>query len=213
VLVSAPALVLASTSRYRASLLERLDVPFTVAAPKFDERGHDDAFATTPDDAFALLLARGKADSLRATHPTAWILAADQLAVLPVQPGVAARTLLHKPGDRVQAIDQLMRLAGKTHRLVTGVVLLDAVSGRAWQDVDVVELTMRSFERREAETYVDAHAPLDCVGSYRIEDAGIWLFDAVAGADPTSIMGLPLMVVTRLMRAAGHPGPSSRLPR
>lgn len=211
--MSTPALVLASTSRYRASLLERLDIPFTVAAPDFDEREHDEAFATTSDDAFAIALARGKADSLRATHPQAWILAADQLAVLPVQPGVATRTLLHKPGDPDAAVEQLLRLAGKTHRLVTGVVLLDAASGHAWQDVDTVELTMRPFDRGEAEAYVRAHAPLDCVGSYRIEDAGIWLFDAVAGADPTSIMGLPLLVVARLLRAAGHPGPGLRRAR
>lgn len=200
--------MLASTSRYRASLLERLDIPFTIAAPTFDERAHDDAFATTTDEDFALALARGKADSLRASFAGAWILAADQLAVLPVQEGVAVRTLLHKPGTREAAIDQLMRLAGKTHRLVTGVVLL--ADGHAWQDVDTVALTMRAFDRREAETYVDAHAPLDCVGSYRIEDAGIWLFDAVTGADPTSIMGLPLMTVARLLRRAGHSGPGSR---
>ena len=113
--------------------------------------------------------------------------------------------------DVPPAVDQLMRLAGKSHRLVTGVVLL--ADGHAWQDVDTVALTMRPFDRREAEAYVDAHAPLDCVGSYRIEDAGIWLFDAVTGADPTSIMGLPLMTVARLLRRAGHPGPGSRQAR
>jgi septum formation protein len=191
-------LVLASTSPYRAQLLARLDVPFTVAAPGFDERAHDDAFATMSDEAFATMLARGKADSLCAAHPTSLVLAADQLAVLPGDP----RTLLHKPGDRDRAVDQLVQLAGKTHRLVTAVVLLDAASGRAWQDVDVVELTMRDFDRAEAATYVDRHAPFDCVGSYRIEDAGIWLFESVAGADPTSIMGLPLLRVCGLLRAA-----------
>lgn len=196
-------LVLASTSSYRARLLERLDIPFTAVAPEFDERAYDDAFATTSDDAFATMLARGKAESLRATHPTAAILAADQLAVLPAQPGVASRTLLHKPGDRDRAVQQLVQLAGKTHRLVTAVVLLDAATGRTWQDVDTVELTMRAFDRAEAAAYVDAHAPLDCVGSYRIEDAGIWLFESVRGADPTSIMGLPLLKVCTLLRAAG----------
>jgi septum formation protein len=199
---AARGLVLASTSRYRASLLARLDIPFTVASPPFDERAHDEAFATTSDEAFATMLARGKAHSLRAAYPTSFILAADQLAVLPAQPGFATRTLLHKPGDRDQAIEQLLQLAGRTHRLVTGIALVNAATGHAWQDVDIVALTMRAFDRGEAAAYVDTHAPLDCVGSYRIEDAGIWLFDAVAGADPTSIMGLPLLKVCRLLREA-----------
>lgn len=202
------ALVLASTSPYRARLLERLDIPFTVAAPTLDERAHDDAFASTSDEAFATMLARGKADSLRAKWPTSFILAADQLAVLPgagTRTRTRTRTLLHKPGSRDKAVEQLMQLAGRSHRLVTAIVVLDATTGQTWQDVDVVELTMRPFAREEAAAYVDAHAPLDCVGSYRIEDAGIWLFDAVTGADPTSIMGLPLLKVCRLLRAANVP--------
>jgi len=199
-------LVLASTSPYRARLLERLDIPFTVAAPTLDERAHDDAFASTSDEAFATMLARGKADSLRAQCSTSFILAADQLAVLPgAGTRTRTRTLLHKPGSRDKAVEQLMQLAGRTHRLVTAIVVLDATTGQTWQDVDVVELTMRPFARAEAAAYVDAHAPLDCVGSYRIEDAGIWLFDAVTGADPTSIMGLPLLKVCKLLRAANVP--------
>ncbi|HET6581800.1 MAG TPA: Maf family protein [Nannocystaceae bacterium] len=203
-------LVLASTSRYRAQLLARIGVPFAIAAPTFDERAHEPAFATTTEIEYATMLARGKADSLRADHGDAWILAADQLAVLPVQAGVAVRTLLHKPGDRDRAIEQLALLAGKTHRLVTAIALLDSVTGRVQIAHDVVELTMRAFPRAEAEAYVDACAPLDCVGSYRIEDAGIRLFHSIAGADPTSIMGLPLLGVCELLRRAGLLAPLGR---
>jgi septum formation protein len=204
-------LVLASTSRYRAQLLERLEISFGVAAPTADERALDPEFVGTTDEAFARLVARAKAHSLRDTVGDAWILAADQIAVLPVQPGIAARTLLHKPGSETAAVDQLLRLAGKTHRLVTGIALLHARTGRMLEADDVVELRMRSFDRAEASAYVAAHRPLDCVGSYRIEDAGIWLFDAVSGADPTSIMGLPLLRVCALLRAAGlHRSDESR---
>jgi septum formation protein len=95
-----------------------------------------------------------------------------------------------------------MRLAGRSHRLVTAVVLMDAASGRADAEVDAVELTMRPFSRAEAEAYIEACAPIDCVGSYRIEDAGIWLFDRVCADDPTSIEGLPLLKVCALLRRA-----------
>jgi septum formation protein len=62
---------------------------------------------------------------------------------------------------------------------------------------------MRNYERAEVEAYVDEFAPVDCVGSYRVEDAGIRLFERVEGRDPTGIIGLPLLAVCRLLRSFG----------
>lgn len=192
-----PQLVLASTSRYRKALLERLDVEFQTASPQFDERAHDDAFATTDDATFALQLAEGKARSLVDLHPDAIILAADQIATLDLPP----RTLLHKPADPDRAVGQLMLLRGRTHALTTGVVMLDARTGRLETAVDTHQLTMRDFSEEECRAYVARYAPLDSVGAYRIEDAGIRLFESVQGADATAIVGLPLIAVCRLLRA------------
>lgn len=198
-------LVLASTSRYRRELLDRLEVPYVAAAPDFDERAEDGRFAAFGPADFACHLARGKAASLRAAHPDAWILAADQLAV--VDEG-GAEGLLHKPGDEEAAVAQLLRLAGRTHELVTGVVLLDARSGARREAVDRQRLTMRAFDEAEARAYVLRHRPLDCAGSYRIEDAGIKLFARIDGDDFTGIIGLPLLAVARLLREVGIlPGP------
>ena len=91
--------------------------------PDFDERAEDPHFAELGADNFALRLARGKAASLRAAHPRGWLLGADQVAVL------APGELLHKPGTVEHAVDQLMRMSGRVLELVTGVVLLDAVTG------------------------------------------------------------------------------------
>ena len=190
-------LVLASTSRYRHELLQRLDLPFLAAAPDFDERAEDHRFAALGPEGFALLLARGKAASLRTAHPQGWILGADQVAVLP-----PAR-LLHKPGTAERAVEQLMQLSGQVLHLVTGVVLLDAATGAEHQAVDRQALTLRSFARAEAEAYVTRHQPLDCAGSFRIEDAGITLFERIDGADFTGIIGLPLLAVCRLLREVG----------
>jgi septum formation protein len=192
-------LVLASTSRYRAELLSRLQVAFAVAAPTFDEDAHRGSFADTDDETFALQMARGKAHSLAAAHADDWILAADQIAVLPGPP----RCLLTKPGAAAAAVDQLMALAGRTHRLVTGVVLLHPRTGAEHTALDVHRLTLRDLPRAEAEAYVRDFAPLDCVGAYRIEDAGIKLFARIEGHDYTGIVGLPLIAVAGLLRQIG----------
>lgn len=191
-------LVLASTSRYRIEILKRLDLPFETRAPTIDERSFDDQFPTSTPEDFAQCLALAKARSvLDAEGDDTWVLGADQLAILPTDPPV----MLHKPGTTARAIDQLMELSGREHHLVTGVALVG--SGGVHTAADRVTLRMRAFDRAEATTYIERYAPLDCVGSYRIEDAGIRLFEDLAGsADPTSIMGLPLVVVCRLLRAA-----------
>jgi septum formation protein len=199
VLEVSPRLVLASTSRYRIELLQRLGIPFETRAPSIDERAFDDAFATSTAEDFARRLALAKAEAVAAEigDADAWVLGADQLAILPTDPPL----LLHKPGTSERAIDQLMQLAGREHHLVTGVAL---VGPRRLTATDRVTLRMRAFDREEATAYVERYTPLDCVGSYRIEDAGIRLFETLAGsADPTSIMGLPLLAVCHLLREAG----------
>lgn len=195
-------LVLASTSPYRHKLLSQLDLPFLAAAPDYDERAEDHRWPALGPDAFALHLGRGKALSLRASHPTAFILGADQIAVLP------PCDLLHKPGTPEAAVAQLLRMAGQTLQLVTGVVLLDAATGATHEAVDRQSLVLRRFARPEAEAYVARHRPLDCAGSFRIEDAGIALFERIDSADFTGIIGLPLLAVCRLLRTVGLlPGP------
>ncbi|MEX1364886.1 MAG: nucleoside triphosphate pyrophosphatase [Nannocystaceae bacterium] len=195
----APALVLASTSAARRTLLDRLELPFAVAAPDFDERAHDQDFEQMSDGEFALMLARGKARSLAERFGDRYILAADQVAVLPGPP----RQRLGKPGREEVAIEHLMTLSGRTHHLTTGVVLLHPQRGLAHEAIDEQRLTLRAFERAEAEAYVRRHRPLECAGSYRIEDAGIKLFERIEGQDYTGIMGLPLIAVSQLLRAVG----------
>jgi septum formation protein len=189
-------LILASTSRWRIELLGRLDLPFRSVAPPFDERAEDHRLAELGVADFALHLARGKARSVASEG--AWVLGSDQLAVLD-EPG--GPEILHKPGTEARALEQLLRLRGRTHRLVTAVVLVRA--DVEFAAVDEQRLTMRSFDPAEAADYVARHRPIHSAGSYHIEDAGIRLFERLEGGDMTSIMGLPLLAVCRLLRAAG----------
>lgn len=197
---TARTLVLGSSSRYRAELLERLGVPFEQASPDVDERAYDARFDELAPDAFALLLARAKADALRQPDGQRWLLCADQVGVLDAGDG---DELLTKPETEERGVEQLLRLAGRTHRLVNGVVLFDEATGTCHESVDVQELTMRPFQRAEAEAYVREFRPLDCAGGYRIEDAGIRLFERIRSEDYTGIIGLPLLATARLLRLAG----------
>lgn len=193
-------LVLASTSRYRAALLARLGLSFEQVPSHVDERAHDADWDTLGPVEYALGLARAKAEAVAQRRRDAWVLGADQVGVLTVD-GRAVR--LDQPGTPERNVEQLVALSGRTHELVGAVVLLDGTTGRQTVHVDHQRLTMRAFTRSEAETYVARCAPLDCAGGYRIEDAGIALFERIAGDDPTGIEGLPLIAVARLLRAVG----------
>lgn len=196
--MSARRLVLASTSPYRRELLDRLRVPYEPQAHRVDERTHVPHGALEHGASVADLarnLALAKAESLRAACPDAWIIGSDQLVELDGQ-------LLGKPGTAAAAEAQLAAMAGRTHRLVTGVAL-SAPDGSAKSAVSVYRMKMRALDAGEIARYVSADRPLDCAGSYKIESLGIALFDALEGPDFTAIMGLPLLTVAEFLRRAG----------
>ena len=195
--MSAPRLVLASTSPYRRALLERLGVSFCVEAPRCDEEALKEP-GMPPSDT-ALHLSREKALSLLSSHEGAFILGSDQLVDFDQQ-------ILGKPHTVQGAVAQLKRLRGRSHQLVTAFALV-CPNGEIEQHLDVHTLTMRDLSDAEIERYVARELPLDCAGSYKIESAGIALFERIAGEDFTAITGLPLMKLSRLLRAHGFEAP------
>jgi septum formation protein len=191
-LEGAPALVLASTSRYRAELLARLRVPFVAAAPDCDEDAYK-AAGLAPQ-ALAETLALLKAESLREAHPDAAILGGDQVASID-------DAILSKPGSEAAARAQLALLAGRTHTLITAVALL--WRGRILRHTDVTRLTMRPLTAEQIARYVAADQPLDCGGSYRLESLGVALFSRIESEDHTAIVGLPLLALTAMLGEIG----------
>lgn len=191
--VSRPAmmpLLLASTSRYRRELLERLRLPFHVARPDVDE-------TTGPDEAPAALAARLaslKAAAIAAHHPEAWVIGADQVAEVDGQ-------AIGKPGHREAAIAQLTAMSGRAIRFHTALCLLRDQNRHEASDVTTVRFRQLSAE--EIERYVDAEQPFDCAGSFKSEGLGITLFEAIDSQDPTALIGLPLIALSRLLREAG----------
>jgi len=185
-------LVLASTSRYRRALMDRLGLPYRAESPPYEEE-HDLALDT---DALVVELATRKAQSLRERCPTALIVAADQIVEIDGR-------RLFKPGTVERAVAQLGELAGRMHRLVTGIVVLDAASARLEHALDVELMTMRPLTTEQARAYVAADQPLDCAGGYKLEERGITLFSSMRGDDYTGIVGLPLTKLVALLSRFG----------
>jgi septum formation protein len=193
-------LVLASESPYRRALLDRLQLDYSACAHRVDERQHSKtlpADITLPD--LALSLASAKAQSLAEEYAGAYIIASDQIAEIEGE-------VLHKPGTRSNAIQQLSKLQGREHRLLTAVAL-HFPNGETRTTLDEHKMVMRALSAGEVERYVDSEEPYDCCGSYKIESLGISLFDAIVGDDFTAITGLPLLSLSRLLRKAGFPIP------
>jgi septum formation protein len=186
-------LVLASSSRYRSELLARLGVPFSARAPLCDE----EALKMVGEEParMALRLAQAKALSLRASEPESYLLGGDQLVDF-------AGEVLGKPGSSEAAVQQLLAMQGKSHRLLTAICLV-CPDGQLLSHLDLHTLTMAELSEEAVRRYVEADRPLDCAGSYKIEARGITLFSRIEGADFTAITGLPLMALSGLLRVQG----------
>lgn len=186
-------IVLASTSRHRRMIMDRLSVPYVCAAPEGDESLPE---GTPPGEGTAVLAAR-KAESVARLYPGCLIVGSDQMAVLDGR-------VLEKPGSVDRAIEQILGMSGRMHELWTSVAVLAAGGpGGPKVHTEVHRMWMRRVGREEAAAYVAADAPLDCAGSYRFESRGSALFEKVEGGDPTAITGLPLAALGRMLREAG----------
>jgi len=184
-------LVLASTSKYRKSLLERLALSFIAVAPHYDEPKLD-----LPAREVAETHARKKAESLASEFSDSLIIGSDQLVSLDGK-------ILGKPHSFENAVAQLESMQGKCHELITAVAIHDPQTSRTETRTDIHTMCLRKLERPAIEKYVKADMPLNCAGSYKLESLGIALFKSISGSDDTAVIGLPLLKVVELLALFG----------
>ncbi len=185
-------LVLASTSAYRKMLLERLHLPFDTDRPETDE-------APLPGEAPAATaerLAAEKARAVAARWPDALIIGSDQVAYL-------GSEVFGKPGTEARAVAQLQRMRGQTVVFHTALALLNTRTGHLQVEGIPTQVRFRNLSDDEIRRYVAKEQPLDCAGSAKSEGLGITLLDAMPGEDPTALIGLPLIALSRMLRAEG----------
>ena len=184
-------IVLASTSKYRRQLLERLPLTFATVSPDIDESAVDDE---TPEQ-LALRLAEGKARKGLSLAPGSVIIGSDQVAECDGE-------ILGKPGSPERAISQLMQIQGRTVFFHTAVCLTD---GETLEVRNVpTKVRMRALNQDQIQRYVELENPIDCAGAFKSEALGVALIESMQSDDPTALVGLPLIGTINLLGMFGH---------
>jgi septum formation protein len=191
-MTSAAPLILASTSRYRRELLQRLRLPFDVVAPAVDETPQ---VGETPA-ALAVRLALAKAREVAARHPAAVVIGSDQVADLDGEP-------IGKPGSHARAVEQLRRMRGRVVVFQTAVAVVRQDAGFERALLAPVRVRFRPLSDAHIERYLSLEQPYDCAGSAKAETLGISLLESIDSDDPTALIGLPLIRTCALLREAG----------
>ena len=183
-------LILASASPRRRELLACLGIPFGVTEPRIDKGD-----ASGRPERVARRLAVAKARAVAARQPEAAVLAADTV--------VAYRgELLGKPHDAAEAESMLRRLRGRSHRVVTAVVVLPPRRRRPLVAHALTRVTMRRYTDEEIEASIARGDPFDKAGAYAIQDPRLAPVESYVGCY-CNVVGLPLWTTVALLRRAG----------
>ncbi len=171
-------------------MLQRLRLPFDVISPDVDET----PLPGEAPHALALRLSRAKAQVVSEAHPDALVIGSDQVATVD---GLS----LGKPGNHQAATEQLARMSGRTVEFHSALSVTD---GSRMETADVItRCVFRTLDATEIQAYLLAEQPYDTAGSAKAETLGIALMDSMSSDDPTAIIGLPLIELSRMLRAFG----------
>ena len=188
-------LILGSSSRYRAQALRSLGLVFTQVSPNVDERPR----LNESPETLAARLARTKAVKIAQQHTGAIVVGSDQV-------GFCSGRLLSKPGSKANAIAVLRQNAGQIATFYTGLVCArQDLAGTLHTRLDVckTELKFRLLTDEQVTRYVEYDDPVDVAGAFKAESLGIALFDYIRADDPSALIGLPLIALTRQLQSFG----------
>lgn len=185
-------LVLASSSSFRQSLLNKLDIPFIAESPDIDETALPDETAQE----LVLRLAIAKAKALAEKYSNHLIIGSDQVAV-------CQHKILGKPHNFDNAFKQLKNSSGQQVNFYTGLCLYNSQSGQSHSLVEPFKVYFRTINDRQISNYLNKEEPYQCAGSFKSEGLGIVLFEKLEGRDPNTLIGLPLIGLIDLLEKEG----------
>lgn len=185
-------LILGSSSKPRQDLLNRLQIPFAVAAPNVDET----PLPGESPEQLVMRLAEAKARKIAEQYPDALIIGADQVGVLDDE-------ILGKPYTHEKAIQQLQTMSGKHVEFFIGLCVLDSKHQTRECSLETFGVTFRHLTPSMIENYLQKDHVLHCAGSFRAEGLGIALVRAFHDTDFSALIGLPLIRLTRMLEKVG----------
>jgi septum formation protein len=190
--MTAPQLILASSSIYRRELLERLQIPFTCHAPEVDETPLN---GELPQQT-AFRLAQQKARKIAESQPTALIIGCDQVATLD-------DLQLGKPLTHDNAVRQLRLMRGREVTFHSALCLYNAATGSMQAEAVPYIVRFRNLDDQQIERYLLKEQPYHCAGSAKSEGLGIALIESMHGDDPNALIGLPLIRLVGMLHNEG----------
>lgn len=185
-----PRLILASSSKYRQELLSRLKIPFLSISPDIDET----PLPGEQPEQLALRLAIAKAQRIAQAYPEHVVIGADQVASLQGRP-------LGKPGHAMAAQAQLQQLSGQTVSFFSAMAVV--LGSHVQSTVVPTHCVFRHLSDAAIARYIAIDQPYDTAGSAKAECLGIALMQSMHSSDPTSIIGLPLIELTKMLAQVG----------
>lgn len=184
-------LILASSSRYKISLFERLGIKFTAVSADIDES----PLASELPIELVKRLSEQKALAIATLNIDSWVIGADQV-------GSVENKILEKPGNYEKAYQQLQFQSGKSVYFHCGVTLAKQSSDGTITkitEMSTTEVIFRKLSDTDIKAYLEKEQPYDCAGSFKSEGLGISLFDQIKSNDPTCLIGLPLILVRKIL--------------
>ena len=185
-------LILASSSEFRQSILKKINLPFSSFSPEIDEATRVNE---TPEQ-LVLRLAEQKARTATKHYAQGLVIGSDQVAVHQNQ-------ILGKPHTKSNAVAQLQLFSGQKVTFLTGLCLYNIEQNKSVSIVEPFHVYFRNLNKNQISAYCDAEQPYQCAGSFKSEGLGICLFEKLEGNDPNSLIGLPLIQLTKMLLDQG----------
>ncbi len=185
-------LILGSSSQFRQAQLKQLGLEFSCVSPNIDEEAIKTQGLTPYEVSRELSLQ--KAQEVLKSNPNAIIIGGDQVLNFKGE-------IFNKPETIENAINHLKKLQGETHELITSIAVI--TNEKTIVETVVSKMKMKALTDAQIKNYVLADEPLWSCGAYKLETLGIALFEEIECPDHSSIIGLPLMALTRILEDFG----------
>lgn len=190
-------LILASASPRRAELMARLGLPFDIHPSGVSEELRENLSPAQ----HVLEIAKRKTEAVAKQTANAIVIGADTVVTI-------NNTILEKPEDDTHAKAMLTQLSGKTHQVLTGLVLTNTDTGQTKSEVATTQVTMRHLSNEDISRYVATGDPLDKAGAYAAQGLSAIFIESISGCF-YNVVGLPITLLWNMLHAISDTSPWS----